>query len=455
MATTYSGYAIYTYNDPDYPAGTGMAGVITDNGGTLSPPPTTPTLVVTADMKDNLNADPKVEPFIDTASTTTSPLRVVATDRAGGASNVAYIYDPVDVVNASTTPVPPVSTETWTNQNLYTVVRLGDFLYTIDYDRGMVFEVQGTSPYAELTTTTPYTFTPPAGFQGCGQALIVVGTTLYALFSCPNSNWTQYVNSRLVRLTIGINPVTQQKEITAAANDINANIEMNAFAIASDGTNFYITSIGGAQGSSGQGNPASKLQSISTSFNDTTAAIPVLVPTDLPATSPAKSLEFRDVSIDNSGNFYIFVGTYNANWNMDGFIYRAPLAAPKRLTQFAAVVDIAGYYWSAQYTSNNDRVWFARGNDVYVIDAANFSTNIGVLTMSDLIGGSKVPYDSLNDLCVIGAYTAPGEKHVRLSGYKSHWQRSNSKLARAVRALTKGRPEPTEEEIAQAQASLA
>jgi hypothetical protein len=425
-----------------------MAGVITDNGGALpSPtPPATPTLVVTPDMETNLNGDPKVEPFTDADSGTTSTLRVVATERSGTTTNVAYIYDPVDVVNPpSPPPSPPyISNPTWTNQNLYTLVRVGSYLYTIDYDRGIVIEVNGTAPYAE--TGVSYTFTPPTGWKGCGQALIVVGNTLYGLFACPDSTWSSYTNSRLVRFTI--NPGVS---ITAPnVSDINANLEQNAFAIASDGTSFYIASIGGPQGSSGQGNPNSKLQSLPTTFTNRTPASSVLVPSQLPS-GAVKSLEFRDVSLDGSGNFYIFVGTYNASWNMDGFIYRAALATPTTLTQFAAVSNVPGYFWSAQYTPDNDRVWFAHGNDIYVYDATNYLTSIGILHMSDLISTGGIAYDSLNDLCFIGTDTGT---RVRLSGYKSPLQVSKTPLAVALRAITQGRPEATEEEIAQAQASL-
>jgi hypothetical protein len=450
MALTYSAYAVYTYGyvpppgpDPT-PGGNGMAGLITDNGGALSG-----ALTTYADMENRLDGDPKVEAFGDAATpSTTSDLRVVATDRDNlntppGVRNV-YIYDPV-----SFTTNQPLVTRTWPPiVNLYTVVRLGNYLYAIDYDLGRVIEINGTTPYAPTGITYQQPVSTTSGYPARGQELIVVNGELYGLFAYPDSNFTNYDPSVVVRFN-----VSPGVSITAAAtsNDTpntpssERSFEKNAFALAASGTNLYVASIGGRQGQSSP-NPDSRLQRIPVGFANGEPAVHVMSPSDLPT-----AYEFRDISFDNRGRAYVFAGTYNTNWNMDGVLFSTTNFS--NLTTFDPnnpISNIPGYFWSAQYTSDNNRVWFAHGNDVYVYDAARPTAAPGTQKIGTLSGGGAITYDSLNDLCYIGV--DGGRRALR--GYKSHWQKSNSPLARAVRAITKGRPEPTAEELAQAQASL-
>ncbi|MDR0736131.1 MAG: hypothetical protein LBF51_04735, partial [Zoogloeaceae bacterium] len=103
---------------------------------------------------------------------------------------------------------------------------------------------------------------------------------------------------------------------------------------------------------------------------------------------------------------------------------------------------VLGYYWSAQYTPDNDRLWFARGNAIRVYNASSTATPVSTLAMSALNGGGS--YNSLNDLTYVGATGT-----IKLSGYRSPLQRANTPFAQAARALTKGRPELTEEEFQQ------
>jgi hypothetical protein len=330
--------------------------------------------------------------------------------------------------------------------NLYTVVRLGNYLYGIDYDLGKVVEMYGIAPYATTGVTYQQPNSTANDYPPRGQELIVVNGVLYGLFAYPDSSFSTYDPSVLVRFDV--NPGLG---ITAAAtsNDdpnIGGVFAENAFALASNGGDLYVAAIGGMQGQD-KPNPNSALQSIPAGFSDGDPATTVLIPGDL----PSGVYEFRDISFDGSGNAYLFTGTYNSSWNMNWAIYTsADIADPGALTQFDAATG-PGYFWSAQYTADNNRLWFAHGNDVWVYDASD-ANSAGILEMSDLIAGSTIAYDSLGDLCYIGVN---GIVRRALRGYRSHWQRSNSALARAVRALTKGRPEPTEEELAQARASLA
>ena len=440
MALTYSAYAVYTYSTS--PA-SGMAGLITDNGGALSG-----ALTTYADMETNLNGDPKVEAFAaESGATTTSYLRVAATDRvASTPGKPVYIYDPVDVVNNKPNPTPPLVKQAWPPiENLYTVVRLGDYLYAIDYDIGRIIEINGTTPYAPTGVTYQQPVSTTSGYPARGQELIVVNGVLYGLFAYPDSNFTNYDPSVVVRFNVSpgvsITADATSNDTPPAPPTPRTSFAENAFALASDGTNLYVASIGGRQGQSSP-NPNSAIQSIPVGFGDGDPAVHVMSPSDLPT-----AYEFRDISFDSSGRAYIFAGTYNGNWNMDGLLFITDFTTNTTIT---TISNVSGYYWSAQYTSDNNRVWFARGNDVYVYNATRPTAAPGIQTIATLAGSGGIPYDSLNDLCYIGV--DGGRRALR--GYKSHWQKSNSPLARAVRAITKGRPEPTAEELAQAQASL-
>jgi hypothetical protein len=449
--------AVYTYN---VGSGVGMATVIVDNGGSLpsSHAPAPSVLTVTPNMETRLNGDPKVEAFTDSASTTASDLRVIATDREAGKNRDVNIYDPVNFLNSPTTVSNnPIDTQTWPEENLYTVVRLGNYLYGIDYDLGIVFEVSGTLPYTATGRTYQQPVSRTSSYPARGQELIVVDGVLYGLFAYPDSSFTNYDPSVVVRFDVsGTNitavatsdetPVPTPPPPTPPTQ--RTSFSENAFALATDGSYLYVASIGGRQGQ-GSANVNSALQRIPAGFLNGDPALPVLDPTQL----PNGQYEFRDICFDGNGTAYLFTGIYNNNWNMDWTIYTsANITNPRSLIKFDDALNVAGYFWSAQYTADNDRLWFAHGNDIWVYDAAN-AASAGILTMSALIGSSTVPYDSLNDLCLVGVDTTGRRRALR--GYKSHWQRSNSDLARAVRALTKGRPEPTEEEVAQARASLA
>jgi hypothetical protein len=139
---------------------------------------------------------------------------------------------------------------------------------------------------------------------------------------------------------------------------------------------------------------------------------------------------------------------------MNGQLFSAPASNFATRTPIDSPSNIPGYFWSAQYTEDNDRLWYAHGNDVWVYDADTASTTSpAVLGMAVLKGNGS--YDSLNDLGYVGAEdNAHRHKKRALRGYRSPLQRSKSPLAVALRAITGGRPEATAKEMAQARAMI-
>lgn len=436
MANTYSAYTVYNYDASG--TGTGMAGRVFDGGGTAVA--TLPNLAVAPTIL--LNGDPKVEGVAQSASN----LDIVVTDYATGVTN-----RPVYVYNAVTGTLDTTVTGGWSNvDNLYTLVQLGSYLYAIDYDNARVVEIN-PSTYAQ--TGISYTLAAsyvPSGYTARGQALIVIGSTLYGLFTFVDSGWSSWAPSLLVRFSItGGSSIG----IASAANDTNAAIAPNAFAMDVSGSDLYIAAIGGAQGSSGTPNAASRLQSIpyGATTLSTATVTDVMKPNNAGGTYP---YEFRDISF-NGGTAYVLMGTYNASWQLAGL-----LVSTTDFITFTTIDNFSGgangYFWMAQYTADNNRIWYAKGNQIIVYNAASPGTGVATLTFGGTVPHNLTTsgqlFDSLNDFAYVGPFSLFART---MRGYRSPLQASRTPRAERGRALAKGRPELLPEEIKQLDAEFA
>jgi len=409
MANTITSYSVYYYDASG--TGHGMAGRITDTGSSIAAWP---------NLNTGLNGDPKVEGLVDNAG----GLRIAVTDYVGGSAR------PVTIYNALTAGA--VATPSWSSvENLYTLAKVGSYLYAMDYDNARVVEINATT-YAQtgVSYTLPASLTP-AGYTAHGQALLEIGGTLYGLFTFVDSGWTNYAASLLVRFTL-----SGGSSISVAATDANAGFARNAFSMAVNGNDLYVCAIGGSQ-VAGSYNAASRLQKIDrTAANLSTATV-----TDVLSPSATLPYEFRDISF-KGGTAYLLVGAFNSSWQMAG-----KLLSTTNFSTFTTINDFstgaAGYFWSAQYTADNDRIWFARGNQILVYTAASPASPAATLnlTAGSLISSGQL-YDNINDLSYVGA---AGSRST-LRGYRSPLQASRGAQAERARALTGGRPELTEEE---------
>ncbi|MDR0379557.1 MAG: hypothetical protein LBI62_06400 [Candidatus Accumulibacter sp.] len=431
MAATFSAYGVYWYDKSVNPAiGYGMVGRILDTGSAVVPAP---------GIRTGLNGDPRVEGFIDGPGN----LRVAVTDYVKDSQSPVFIHDP-------STGSQVGNTQSWPEDNLYTLVKFNGYLYAIDYDNAKVIELYASAPYAPtgVSYTLPSSFIHTAGYHACGQALIVIGSRLYGLFTITNSDWTDYKNSVLVRFTIAGSGASR---ISVGANDYSENIAKNAFSLAAYGSKLYIAAIGGHQ-VAGNYNDDSRLQSIAYGAPDLTTA----TVTDL-MTPNAQTLpyEIRDISFNTSGTAYVLVGSYKPvqnptdPWEMKGKLMWTTDIANFALANFTVIDDftagVLGYYWSAQYTPDNNRLWYTRGNDIRVYSAVNLAQVGNTLTVTPgSLTSTGDLYTDLNDLSYVGP-----QGNISLRGYRSPLQRSRTAFAQAARALTRGRPELTAEEFGQ------
>ncbi|MBN2753195.1 MAG: hypothetical protein JXQ84_10855, partial [Rhodospirillaceae bacterium] len=405
MSTAFAAYSVYYY-DANY-NGHGMVGRIAEMGGT--------TVYPDPDLRQGFNGDPKVEGFAESSTA----LRIAATDYVKNDPNrTVYIYDAYAGGTALNTP-------TWSSvTNLYSLVKLGSYLYAMDYDNARVVEIDPSNGYAQSPNVS-YTLDSnlvPSGYVGVGQALMVIGSTLYGLFSCvddPSSYNPTYTNSILVKFS-----VTGGSSI--GLSSYNAGLQKNAFAMDVYNTDIYVVSIGGAQGSGGTPNGDSRIQKI-----DYTGALGSATVYDVMSPSAENPYEFRDISFKGS-TAYIMMGTYNTdqsgNWVMNGKLVSTTNFST--LTTIDTISAVKAYFWSAQYTSVNDRIWYARGNEIWLYTAADTSAHTTLtLSVGSLLSNNELyPYDNINDLAFVGQYGTT--KAAR--GYRSPLQASRSPRAVAL-----------------------
>jgi hypothetical protein len=422
MANTMMTYTVTNYS-------TGAAGGIVDTGAA--------TVTVRQSQAEGFNGDPTVHTFFDVSN---NP-RVAVAQYTTSAEALVTIYNP------NTDPWTQVGDAlTWSSlSNIYGLVRIGNYLYAIDYDLARVVEIHASGANIYQQTGAVFNFASalggliPSGSHANGVALTVVGSTLYGLFSIVDNPWATnptYTDSVVVKFTL-----TQGSSITVAAGDYNANLGKNAFTLIDQGTYFYVASIGGKQTYAAP-NATSMIQRLD--ISGLTNLTTVLDTTALP-------YNMYDVTF-NGGAAYVLAGYYSdSSWtNFVGYMKQYTVGAPfsSPATRDDMTGGVAGYYWGIEYTSENSRLWYARGN---AIDLWNPVSTTALVTNSGTALGTAT-YPIVNDMSYLSSVTLTGAK---VRGYRSPMHASRTPHALALRSITQGRPEATEDEIKQANAMVA
>lgn len=365
----------YTVVNGDYSEG--EAGDITQGtGGVMD-------IAVNKSQVINLNKDPSLYSFEDAASLRQRRGVLAQYKRVQGGAHVSAdigIYDP------SASPWAVIAKKKWSNvENLYGVVTLGDSLYGIDYDGARIVRI--TMSGNSYTESGSYAFPGTAGYQSNGVAIAAVDGYLYGLFTTVNNPWIsspQYLNSTVVKLDAGLVPVTGG-QVSVGKNAFT----LEPFTTVSGTTAttcLYVACIGGKQ-NFGSHNPDSCLDVVDLSTMTAKTAFKAGA-----ANGTSDQADFRDITFSNDGTAYILTGRYNADYEtLSGTLYKTSAAAilaqaaanqPALLSQVAVpainLQKTSGFFWVILYenglAASNDRLWFARGNDIAVYNLPPGST---------------------------------------------------------------------------------
>jgi hypothetical protein len=416
----YATYSVYYYNSSG--TGYGMAGRIADTGTDSASAITAYPDMAGGTTSIPLNGDPTALGF-DFSST----LGIAVTDYTGSAGNPVYIF------NAANGDLNTTVSSGWSDvANLYDLVPIGNYIYALDYDNGRVVEINPNNNYAQtgVSYTVPSVVQSGVTYYPHGVTLLNIDGTLYGLFALANSTFTTYSDSELIKFTI-----VGGSSITAAVNNINNKLAKNAFAMSVSGTKLYVASVGGYQGTGY--NTTSSIQSIAYSSTLRTATVSTVM-----SPSSTYPYNFLDISFDGTTAF-VLMGVYNASYNITGVLLKTTNFTT--FTTLDGFTNIPYYYWAAQYDSDNNRLWYARGNQIWVYDAAKTGSPVAELTLSAgslLSSDEPYPYNNISNFSIVDP-----PNRLTLHGYRSPMQVSHSEWAARARALAQGRPLLTQVEL--------
>ncbi|MDF2572124.1 MAG: hypothetical protein K0R55_3728 [Sporomusa sp.] len=337
----------YTITNAGYSQGT--AGAINGDRSATTPAAFT----AQKDKITPLNGDPAVFNFFDTDNQSRLVLR-------------QYTYSttsllPNKIINPfAASWVPLIAEQTWNDvANLHTVATRGRWLYATGYDlaRIAVVDMLGTTTlpaYGEKNTYQLPTAWPsislPVTAQCHGEGLVVVGNNLYALFTVnPDGGYAVYSNSIVVKLSINI--------LTGALTYVShLEVGKNAFTLELFNNKLYVCALGGMQ-NAGSANADTRLDIIDlATFTKTSVS-----------TIPSIVGDFRDITIRDASNAFIFVGHYDASFaNLVGGIYHSSVANITSPVTWTKVVNVnsPGYLWGVYAETN--RLWFIKGTPVEI-----------------------------------------------------------------------------------------
>lgn len=261
---------------------------------------------------------------------------------------------------------PSLAEQKWDGvRNLHAVATKGNFLYATGYDLGKISVVNMNSGYTQKNSYQFPTAWPsipttdvPAGASVHGEGLTVVDNNLYALFTVnPSGGYSVYSDSIVVKFDINIST-------GALSYAGHLKVGKNAFTLDHYNNKLYVCALGGMQ-NAGSANADTRLDIIDlATFTKTTVA-----------KTAAMGGDFRDITIVDANNAYVFLGNYDANFaNMVGGVYRtsvANLTSPSLWTKVSNV-NSAGYLWGIYGDSN--RFWFVKGNQIDIYAGLPTST---------------------------------------------------------------------------------
>lgn len=372
-----------------------------------------------------LNGDPKLFSFLDAGS----DLRLLLGQYEWGGAPIGFrVYD-----TSGTNPWTPVAGPvSWAQAvNAYGAVRVGDYLYVIDFDGANVVQVKLTAPN-QWTQTAYYHFPDTPARVHAGVAITAIGTDVFALFvTAADDTFSTYYDSTVVKLsTTGSFP---------PASPPTATVGKNAFTLTPFDGKLYVACVGGPQQAGTPNDLQSRLNVVNPS-GSMSVATPFI--TDVNG-SPAIPGDFRDIVFSDSGDAYVLIGYYDNTFsNLNYKLYKTSAASinsgsPSLGTK---IFDTAapGYLWAILYQdSANDLFWFTRGNQIQILQAPLTTSPTIVDTLDPAELGNNPINANLNSVTPLWAPSAFAMRAAAPAAPASRSLAAHARLAREARKAAK------------------
>lgn len=288
----------------------------------------------------------------------------------------------------------PVASQIWNAvANMHAVASYGNYLYATGYDLAQIAVVNMTSSYTQAATVTFPSALAETGHTYHGEGLAVLGDYLYVLFSDNiGTGYATYDNSYVVRYKI----TTSTGDLSYEGDYVRAG--KNAFTLELHGSKMYICALGGMQ-NAGSANADTCISIVTVSRRNVMSVASAVLPTGVTG-------DFRDITITDDGNAYIFSGYYSSDYSsFIGHIYGTTItnlnaATPSAWTTLKTISD-AGYFWYIYTEGTSNRFWFVKGNVIEVYPA---SSTLGTPQSFDSTAlASNTNYTNINAACFIAA----------------------------------------------------
>jgi hypothetical protein len=304
--------------------------------------------------------------------------------------------------------------------NPYGVVRVGDFLYIVEYDSAKIYWVNVANFQASTAATysvdgsidaSPDFVNPPAtDYYAHGAAILSMtdstGTYLYGLFTVAENNASGYPSvytaSALVRYTVDPNtgdlvkPFATEVGLNATALD-----PVSSVSTTTTPDTILVPAIGGTQQYGTTNGVASSL-SVVGAFGGFPigATAPIAFTGDAAGpVTPTGAYDIKGAAASEDGAYaYVLTATNTGGYLTNWRLYQTTVAAiigvaGSPLTLSAAVtagtltaIDSTanpssgddGYYWEVQYENNataaNGRLWFVKGSPIRISLGSDYTT---------------------------------------------------------------------------------
>lgn len=287
----------------------------------------------------------------------------------------------------------PVASQIWNAvANMHAVASHGKYLFATGYDLAQIAVVNMTSSYTQAATVTFPSALAETGHTYHGEGLAVLDGYIYVLFSDNiGTGYSTYADGYVIKYKI--NGITG-----ALTYNAYVRVGKNGFTLELHDRKMYVCALGGMQ-NAGNANADTCISIVTVDANNAMSVASAVLPTGITG-------DFRDITITDDGNAYIFSGYYSSDYSsFIGHIYGTTItnlnaATPSVWTTLKTISD-AGYFWYIYTEGTSNRFWFVKGNVIEVYPA---SSTLGTPQSFDSTAlASNTNYTNINAACFIAA----------------------------------------------------